>query len=705
MRRPHNIPLFFLFLAFFAVFHTLAWSKAAQAQSPDQKYVSIRLLPEKTSVKGGDTVTVGIEHTLYEGWHTYWKNPGDSGTAARVEWSGLEGIEASAFSWPIPHKMPMGPLVNFGYEEKAVLLQDITLPKTLPDGPITLSAKVDVLVCHDICIPETHVATMTLNGDQYPASQAVDFARARLPIDMGWETSITENADDLVVTVNTDSPSAFTNLKSVSLYPEEWGLIDNTTQTTATLDGNVLTLRHKRGDRPLTDVPVSKLVITYEMPTGEKAGVRVSTLMGGEIAPQGEGFGGFAKAILFAILGGIILNLMPCVFPVLSMKALSLVHLKGESNKTAQIHGLAYMAGVILSFVVIAGILIAIKAAGAQVGWGFQLQNPAVTLALTYLFFTLGLNLAGFFDVAISLSHAGDSLTRRHGLEGSFFTGVLATLVATPCTAPFMAGALGYALTQPPYIALLIFVFLGFGLSLPYLVLSFVPTTRHWLPRPGLWMEQFRQFLSFPMFLAACWLLWVLSQQINHMGQFAAILGMLAIAFAIWAFKTRPKNIGGKAIFLTLSALAMAFMVSTFFVIHLEDSVSASGTKYSKEDKNWDDFTRIKLDDALKGDAPVFVNMTAAWCITCKVNEKVALSVEDTKTLFKTMGITYLKGDWTNQNPEITNFLEEYGRSGVPLYVYYAPRDKQTGIRPEPVVLPQILTPDIVKETLTPKAL
>ncbi len=696
------MPLRFLFRIVFLLSLTFPFIAPNTAQASDETYVSIRLLPSQTTAKGGDTITVGIEHTMADGWHTYWKNPGDSGTAARVEWSGLDGIVKSDFTWPIPHRMPMGPLVNFGFEEKAVLLQDLTLPGTLPKGPITLTAKVDVLVCKDICIPESHTATLTLNGGQYPAADAVEDARAKLPIDMGWETEISEERGNLIVRVNTDTPSAFSNLKSVALYPEEWGLIDNTATTSAKLDGSILTLTHKRGDRPLADVPVSKLIISYDAPTGATKAVRVSTMegSGGVFDSSGKGEPLLITMLLFALLGGVILNLMPCVFPVLSMKALSLVHLKDEENAVARRHGLAYAAGIIVCFVVIAGILIALKATGAQIGWGFQLQNPIVILGLTYLFFVLGLNLSGFFDINISLAHAGDSLTRKQGLEGSFFTGVLASLVATPCTAPFMAAALGYALTQPAIISLLIFVFLGLGLALPYLVLSFVPATRHWLPRPGLWMEQFRQFLSFPMFLAACWLLWVLSQQINHMGQFAAILGMLSIAFSIWTYKTRPKNHAGKIIFLILSAAAMLFALSTFFVVRPEERVVVTNTIPSPTAQNWEDFTRAKLEEHLKGNDPVFVNMTAAWCITCKVNEKVALSISETQTLFEDKGIRYLKGDWTNQNPEITNFLEGYGRNGVPIYVYYGPRDAETGARPKPVLLPQILTPDIVRTTI-----
>lgn len=670
-------------------------SKAAE---PD--HVSIRLLPEKTDVKAGDIITVGIEQTITPHWHTYWLNAGDSGTAPRVKWTGLN-VKASTIDWPAPKKMPMGPLTNFGYEGKVVLLQDLTLPADLPPGPQKLTAKVDVLVCNEICIPETHEASFTINGDQAPSPAAIERARASLPLDMGWASNINERDGNLIVTIETDTPGAFSKLESIELFPEEWGLVTNGEKATAVKKGSTLTITQKRGERELADAPLSKIVVAYEDASGARKAVRVSGITEGG-KPDGNDLPhetGFVQAVFLALLGGLILNLMPCVFPVLSMKALSLVQLKDQDNARARLHGLAYTAGILVCFAAIAGILIALKAGGAQVGWGFQLQHPGVILFLAYLFFTLGLNLAGMFDFSFSLAHAGDSLTRKKGLSGSFFTGVLATLVATPCTAPFMAGAMGYAITQPAVVSMAIFLALGLGLALPYLALTFIPALRHSLPKPGLWMERFRQFLAFPMFVAACWLLWVLSQQINHMGQFAALLGMVAIAFGIWLWKFRPRRHWGRHVFLLAMIATFGFTLSTFFTIRPE---APSASAEESIHKNWEDFTRAKLEDYLKGSEPVFVNMTASWCITCKVNDRVAIDIDATRQLFKEKGIRYLKGDWTNQNPEITSFLEEYERSGVPIYVYYGQRDSESGARPEPVVLPQLLTPGIIEKTINP---
>jgi len=700
MMKAHMILRFLLVLGLI-----LSCAPLAALAQDSEKYVSIRLLPEKTDVKGGETITVGLHHKIHEGWHTYWLNAGDSGTPARVTWTGVDDIESAPIQWPIPKKLPMGPLMNFGYEGEVILLQDITFPEDLDEGPHDITAKIEILVCHEICIPETHTAGFTINGDEEPVPAAVEMARTKLPLDMGWQAQMGEQDGDLVVRIATDTPNAFADLSSIELYPEEWGLITYTEKTSAAKDDSHLVLTHTRGDRALSDVPVSKLVIAYDDANGDRKAVRVSALIEPTLnetaaPPSPENNLGIIKAILLAFLGGLILNLMPCVFPVLSMKALSLVKLKDEDNKKARLYGIAYTLGILACFALIAGLLLALKATGSQVGWGFQLQHPAVILFLAYLFFTLALNLAGYFDINLGLANVGSRLAGRTGMTGSFFTGVLATLVATPCTAPFMGAAMGYALTQSAFVSMVVFLFLGLGLAAPYLALCLIPALRHVLPKPGAWMETFRQFLSFPMFASALWLLWVLSQQVSHMSQFAALLGMLFIGLGIWIYKNRSAHRICKPIAVVLSLLAFLFVATTFSMMKPMEAADAETLTLEKGD-NWEAFTRARLADHLEGDDPVFVNMTAAWCITCKVNEKVALNIDSTRALFAQKNIKYLKGDWTNQNPEITNFLEEYGRSGVPIYVYYGPRETKGGTRPEPVVLPQLLTPGLIAETLT----
>lgn len=418
------------------------------------------------------------------------------------------------------------------------------------------------------------------------------------------------------------------------------------------------------------------------------------------------------QAFGFAFLGGVILNLMPCVFPVLSMKALALCKMSDQEERVVRWHGLEYSAGVIISFVVIAGVLMALRAAGAQVGWGFHLQNPMMVLFLTYVLFAIGLNFSGFFDVKAAFTSLGNDLTRPDKVGGSFFTGVLATFVAAPCTAPFMGAAMGFALTQPVIIGLGVFVVLGLGLAFPYLLLSFVPVVRHILPRPGPWMETFRQFLAFPMYGSAIWLVWVLGQQWGLPGVVKALAGLLTLTFAIWLIKHAER--AARGVRLMLWVVAVASVVAAFFsgcaackakpMATVKDMMAAFTAENQPVDSHvvpFGDpqaFSPALLEEALAGDGPVLVNMTAAWCITCKANERVALSKSDVKALMADKHVLYLKGDWTNQDPDITAYLADFGRQGVPLYVYYGPRAAESAMRPEPHILPQILTPALLHD-------
>jgi thiol:disulfide interchange protein DsbD len=412
------------------------------------------------------------------------------------------------------------------------------------------------------------------------------------------------------------------------------------------------------------------------------------------------------QALGLALLGGLILNLMPCVFPVLSMKALSLVKMSNREQSHAVVHGLAYTAGILVCFGVIAAILIALQQTGQQIGWGFQLQSPIVVLLLAYLLFLIGLNLSGVFEVgSASLTNIGSRLSQRQGYTGSFFTGMLATVVATPCTAPFMGAAMGYALTQPPTAALGVFMALGLGLALPYLLLAGIPAFRRALPHPGAWMETFRQFLAFPMYASVAWLVWVYGQQVE--GAYAILLaglGIVFIAMGVWIWKKAPLRHPANALVKVVSVMCFgaALAIAALSIMRAPFvASSAVADQPVQHSGNWTPFTQDQLDTALKGNDPVFVNMTASWCITCKVNERVALAVDSTQDLFKEKKILYLVGDWTNQNPEITAYLGTHGRSGVPLYVFYGSRDPTTNARPEPVVLPQLLTPGLIADVVT----
>lgn len=390
------------------------------------------------------------------------------------------------------------------------------------------------------------------------------------------------------------------------------------------------------------------------------------------------------QALVFAFLGGIILNLMPCVFPVLSIKVLSLVQGHGKELK---LHGLMYTLGIVASFLAFAGLLLIAKAGGQAVGWGFQLQSPGLVTALAYLFFVMGLAMAGYIQLGSSLMGVGQSLTEKSGLQGSFFTGVLAAVVASPCTAPFMGAALGFALTQPAYVCLAVFIALGLGMAIPLLLLCFLPQFTQNLPKPGLWMETLKEFFAFPLYISAIWLLWVLTNQAGSDMMLATCIGAVAIAFAFWILRRPAKGWTNKF----YKILAVLALILAIFVPY-------NSVKNRDHDKRWQAYSPESLAEFRAQGRPVFIDVTADWCITCKVNERTTLTSKDVEAAFDELNVATLKADWTNADPQIKELLRDYGRIGVPLYVWFPAGDKQRGI-----VLPQILTPAIVIDAIKAK--
>lgn len=390
--------------------------------------------------------------------------------------------------------------------------------------------------------------------------------------------------------------------------------------------------------------------------------------------------GSLLYMILLAMMGGAILNLMPCVFPVLSFKVLAFAN---DKNHTQVTHGFVYAAGVVISFVVVAAILVSLQAAGEAIGWGFHLQSPWLVAALVYLFFVMGLSLSGFIELGGSLMNIGGNLTQKSGYSGSFFTGVLATVVASPCTAPFMGTALGYAITQPTYIALLVFAALGVGMALPVLILSGSPTLLNKIPKPGPWMESLKQLLAFPLYATAVWLSWVVGRQAGVNGMALLLMGCVLITLALWLWNDSWWK---RVISASCAALAIAILTSP--LMKPVDSLAPSNSE-------WQAYTPQTLADLRTQGTPVFLNITADWCITCLANEKVTLNTDAVKQAMKASGVVYLKGDWTNRNAMITTLLKEHGRTGIPLYVAYPADSQKPGI-----LLPQILSQDIVIDAL-----
>ncbi len=683
-----NLILLILFLSIFSDIYVAA-AKA-------EEYTSVNIIAEKTPIKPNSEVIIATEINLDDGWHVYWENPGDSGLPVTIDWKAPKDFKFSQIYWPVPKKITYDILANYGYYNKVILLQTLKTPATLPDK---IEADISMLICKEICIPANHSVSLNIKGDiSQDNSGYIKNAQNKLPKDLKGVFKYFEQDNMLNIILAPDDISLLEGEK-IEFFPLDWGSVKNTAIANIEKDGNKIIISQERGEQDLSEISNLRGLIVIDETKGysitaEPVSTSTKSITSNitNIANVKENNITWIGAIIFALIGGLILNLMPCVFPVLSMKALSLVKMGEKENKHARMHGIAYTLGVVLSFIAVGFSLILLKEAGSVIGWGFQLQNPIVVATLAYLLFIIGLNLIGFFELSLgNSSNIGGKLTQGKSLSSSFFTGALATIVATPCTAPFMGIAMGFALTQAPIVNITIFAALGFGLALPYLLLSFIPYLRKILPKPGEWMNSFRQFLAFPMFASAIWLIWVLDQQSGPYGVLLILLGMLAIAFALWLSHLKSKNIFKTIlllIFLLLPIISLGYIKTTKIETH---NISDFGEEFSQE----------KLSKLLKGDNPIFVEMTAAWCITCKANHAASINISSTKKLFKDEDIHYLIGDWTNHDDEITKYLNSFDRNGVPLYVFYGRRDKETNKRPEAILLPQILTPSILKSVVT----
>ncbi|TGD92276.1 protein-disulfide reductase DsbD family protein [Methylobacterium nonmethylotrophicum] len=700
-----------------ALLLVLAGLSGAHAQGPSTPkaktpsgIVRASLVAEPAAIEPGKAFAVGVRMVMKPGWHVYWRNPGDSGLPPEVNWTLPEGFSAGAIDWPAPTRIPVAHLVNHGFKGETVLLTQVTPPATLPAGrPVNLDAKLSYLACEEICIPGSADLRLTLPVAEAGTSAGADprnaelFAKARdaLPDASPWPVRLTQDGKRLVLHLDAEGlkPDA---VRAVHFFPYAETAIENAAAQDLTVDASGLHLALTRatpdepmpGDLPgvLTfeeggaDGPVRRALAIGTAPTTAPAAGAV-----GEAAPAPSG-GDEAltlwTAVGLALLGGLLLNLMPCVFPVLSIKVLSLVQHSGEPPARVRLHGLAYTAGVLAAFLALAGILIILKSGGAGVGWGFQLQSPVVVAALAYLLFAMGLSLSGVVHVGAGITGIGDGLTRRSGLQGSFFTGVLATVVATPCTAPFMGTAVGFALTQTPFFSLMVFASLGLGLALPFLILTTWPAVVRRLPRPGAWMETVKGVLAFPIYATVAWLVWVLAQQVGPSSLFATLIGLVLVGSAAWIWE-RARAAGPLGMRLAQGAALAALLAVAGLTASLAGDSGSARVGATAEADGVEPFTQARLDGLRTEGRSVFVNMTAAWCITCQVNERTAIATDDVRAAFKARNVAYLKGDWTNQNPEITRLLERHGRSGVPLYLLYE------GSAP-PAVLPQILTKGLV---------
>jgi thiol:disulfide interchange protein/DsbC/DsbD-like thiol-disulfide interchange protein len=678
--------------------------------------VKARLVSETGAIGPGQSIWVALELNIRDGWHTYWRNPGDSGQATTLAWTLPAGFTAGDIVWTTPHRFDLPPLVNYGYAGHAVHLVKITAPRELKSGPMALlQAKASWLVCSDVCIPED--AQLQLKLPTTASAAAVDpkdaalftAARSDVPNPQPAATGARIQDGKLKLTLGSAWGATLSQITSLAFFPYDEGSIEYGAPQTLTRSKDAVELAVKTGDRPPKTGTVRGVLLATEESGGSPAIVPIEIAAAFGVAADGvpaaetgrnaqpaAGTPALPSLVLLAVLGGLILNLMPCVFPVLSIKAIGLVEQAKKHPAAVRAKGLVFAAGVVSSMLTLAIVLLALRAGGEEIGWGFQLQSPLFVTLMVYLLLAVGLNLSGVFEIGGGLAGVGDGLTRGDGYRASFFTGVLTTLVATPCTAPFMAAAVGAALTQSPVVALVIFAGLGVGLSLPYLLLSFAPWTRRALPKPGAWMDTLKQIFAFPMYASAAWLLWVLAQQTSSLGLGAALMGVILIAFSGWAYQKSKSS--GRSMRLTALATALAaFVVAVLLPLRFNDVAAASTAKTAAavpDAGGWQPYDAARAAEIAAAGRPLLINFTASWCLTCLVNERNAFSDEAVQAVFRDKGVTLMKGDWTNRDPAITKALAAFGRAGVPLYVVYNAKPGSS----EPLVLPQLLTATIVHD-------
>ncbi|MCK8783190.1 thioredoxin family protein [Roseomonas sp. NAR14] len=658
---------------------------------------TVTLVSDRDSLGPDGRLRLALRFRLAPGWHTYWRNPGDAGTAATLTLTLPAGATAGEIAWPVPRRLPEGPLMTFGYTDEVLLAVPVTV--AAPAGGLRVEAEASWLVCERVCVPEEGRFGLDLPaGDGAPSAEAslFDAAEARLPVPSPFAAQV---APDGTLAVTGEGLSAATVREAWFLPGEPDALRNAAPQTLRPGDGG-LALALPTGPAFRADAPLEGVLVLRDAAGGERAlavtatpggvpsgvpGVASGTESAGAARGAGpEGAPGYLRVLGLALLGGLLLNLMPCVFPVLAMKAVAIARLSGAARGEVRAHAASYTAGVLLAFAGLGGLLLALRAGGAAAGWGFQFQSPLFVAAMAWLLFALGLNLSGAYAIGWRLAGAGQGLAGRGGHLGSFATGLLAVLVATPCTAPFMATAVAASLAMPAAATLGVFLALGLGLAAPYALLALLPRLAGMLPRPGPWMEVLRQGLAFPMYGAAIWLVWVIAQQGGPDAALAVLCGMALLGFAAWVLGVAARGRGawrrvgqGAALLAGLGLLGLGGAVAA--------GGDAAPAARVAADEASEPFSAARLRALRAEGRPVFVNMTAAWCVTCLVNERIALAPAAVRAAFARGHVAYLKGDWTRQDPEITAFLRAHGRDGVPLYVFYPPGG-------EPVVLPQLLT-------------
>jgi len=711
--RPHRLSILVSFATLLLASLTARAATPSAAPTVTAPHLSVTLLVPPAELYPGQAFTAGLDFKMEPGWHVYWINAGDSGEPPTVQWHLPAGVTADPLQFPPPKRLPLGPLMDFGYENEVVFPVPMHVAANFHPAAhqVPIAAHVSWLVCREVCIPGKGEVAVTRAGlTKAPAAPAIDNTAQSIidrfrdqlpqPLPASDAAHFRWTPKGFVLDVTTGS-----RITSAEFFPLDQNILANAApQPVKTLPNGVqLTLTK---DDNLRQAP-PQLNGLVELPGGASfivhatAGtVATATTVASTSAASLAGIAGLA------FLGGMLLNLMPCVFPVLFIKGLALVQSGQHERHRLRAHGWVYTLGILVSFWVVVAVLLILRAAGRQLGWGFQFQSPIFVALMAMLLFFLGLALAGQFEIGLSLTSAGGSLAQKQGYAGSFFTGVLAMVVATPCTAPFMGAAIGYALSHSALVSFVVFTALALGLAVPYLALAYFPGWARLLPKPGAWMEVLKQAVSVPIFATVIWLVWVyLRVAGTGLALMALLAAFLLLAIAGWFLGRWPGRTGPAVIAGLVVAAAIAMPVSILRAMPAPRSYTAvtfsngeQGTPVSQlpaPGSGWQPFTPARLAELRAQHRPVFIDFTASWCLSCQVNERLILDRPEVQQRLRDSGAALLRADWTDQNPAITEELASLGRSGVPTYVLYPPDPSAP-----PHVLPEVLTPGIVLDAL-----
>ena len=649
---------FFLLLLLFSVY--------GFANTVNTGHAEVSIIKSSATIVNKDELFIGIRMDMQKHWHTYWKNPGDSGGPLKVKWQVPVEYNIDDVQWPAPELIPYPPLMTYGYEDFVIFpfKVDISASQSLD----YINADIDFLICEDICVPEQAIINTSFQDliiDNRLDDWVLKVPNVTLPVISSHKDNILELRFSFNETI--EDIYFYIEEKDIVLYSNEQKLIKE--------ENNWLLQVFIEDDPDFNKVINGVISINND-----------SYIINSEVSYNNGTVNSLSvlQALLFAFIGGLILNLMPCVFPIISLKVLSFVSMGGESKEIIRKHSLSFCLGVVLSFIAIALVLLFLKQSGVLVGWGFQLQSPVIVGTLSILMFLIGLILLTDINIGASLTRLGKVGSNDSSYSGSFLTGILAVIVASPCTAPFMGAAIGYALIQPSAITLPIFLSLGLGFAAPYLVLSIKPELISSMPRPGKWMETLKEFFAFPMFATSLWLLWVFSMQTNTEALISLLISLLLVSLLVWSYSKLNKT------FIRIILVLIGIFMLSYQLIQISNTKIAE-LQSENTLKSWNENTESLYQS--KNQA-YLINFTAAWCITCQANDKIALSRPAVKNYLKENNIEYIVADWTNRNEEILNVLNKYGRSGVPLYVYWKPGMTKSKL------LPAILTEQIVLDSL-----